>query len=527
MSRAAAVRIQEIDLSTRVASFAGAYGAICIPVKKGAKSEPELVISDKNFLDIFTPNSRVEVGYDLGYFSALAYLERSDKLWVQGVMKDASFAGAVVNKTIANAELPASPAIADVAQYAFSGTEAEMLIYGSSVGAWGNDIGIKILTNASDSDNVPELDSFRIQVFKKGFEGSPVEEFFCSRTQGKKDGYGNNMFVEDVLKASNYIRAVNNPAVTGDPALQATILYLGSGTDGLAVTDSEMISAAQTAFSNVEDLPVTLLMDAGWATAAYGVALDSIAKSRMDCVAILSTPYAAEVAANFISSLSEYRKTTLNLNSSYSGLYTPHLKIRDRFNDREIFVSPDGYVAGSISFNSNNSEIWFPPAGFRRGLLNVVGVSRKLESGNLDVLSKMQVNPIRQTKGRGIVIWGQKTLLARPSALDRMNVRLLLILIEPALKEFAEDYLFEFNDSPTRSEISVKIDSYMSGIKGRRGVYDYQVICDTSNNTPDVIDNNQLYIDVFIKPNKSIEDIPLRIIITSTGASFSNAAQSI
>ena len=524
MSRAAAVRIQEIDLSTRVASFAGAYGAICIPVKKGAKAEPELVISDKNLLDLFTPNSRVEVGYDLGYFSALAYLERADKLWVQGVMNAGRYAGltlAISSGT--NSAISAN--LTDPAQFSFAGQA--LLIYSSSPGAWGNAIGVKILNNTDDADVVPELDSFRIEVYKSGFEGSPVETFVCSKIQGKKDGFGNNMFIEDVLQASNYIRAINNPAVTTAPKTQSSILYMGMGDDGVAVTDSNMIAAAQNAFSNPEDLPVTLLMDAGWATAAYGVALDSIAKSRMDCVAILSTPYASEIASNFISTLSTYRKTTLNLNSSYSGLYTPHLKITDRFNDREIFVAPDGYVAGSISFNANSSEIWFPPAGFRRGLLNVTGVARKFDGGNLDALYLIQVNPIRQTSGRGIVIWGQKTLLARPSALDRMNVRLLLITIEPALKAFAEDYLFEFNDVPTRSEIQVKIDSYLGGIKGRRGVYDYQVICDTSNNTPDVIDNNQLIIDVFPKPSKSIEDIPMRIIITSTGASFSNAAAAI
>jgi hypothetical protein len=524
MSGAAAVRIQEIDLSTRVASFAGAYGGICIPVKKGAGSEPQLVVSDKNLLDRYTPNSRVEVGYDLGYFSALAYLERADKLWVQGIMKS-GLNGGLKLAISSGTSAALSAGLSDPAQHVF--TTESILIYASSPGKWSDDIGIKLMNNSDDADQVPETDSFRIQVFKKGFEGAPVEEFFCSKVEGQKDGYGTNMYIEDVLKASNYIRAINNPAVTGAPKTQASILYMGAGSDGVAVTDSEMIAGAQAAFSNVDNIPVTLLMDGGWATSAYQVALDAIAKSRMDCVAILSTPYASEIASSFMTDLSTYRKTTLNLNSSYSGLYTPHLKIRDRFNDREIFVAPDGYVAGSISFNANNSEIWFPPAGFRRGLLNVIGVSRRFEQGEMDLLQKMQINPIRQTAGRGIVIWGQKTLLSKPSALDRMNVRLLLITIEPAMKEFAEDYLFEFNDVPTRSEVQVKLDSYLQGIKGRRGLYDFQVICDDSNNTPDVIDNNQLVIDVFIKPTKSAEAIPLRIIITSTGASFSSAAAAV
>jgi phage tail sheath protein FI len=141
----------------------------------------------------------------------------------------------------------------------------------------------------------------------------------------------------------------------------------------------------------------------------------------------------------------------------------------------------------------------------------------------MDILYNNQINPIRYAPGRGIVIWGQKTLLARPSSLDRLNVRLLLIVVEPALKEFLEDYLFEFNDAPTRSEITVKIEGYLENIRGRRGVFTYDVNCDETNNTPTVIDNNELICDVFLQPNKSAEIIPLRIILLSTGASTPQA----
>ena len=336
------------------------------------------------------------------------------------------------------------------------------------------------------------------------------------------------MYVEDVLQSSNYIRALNNDAVAGTvyPKSQSSILFMNDGDDGLAITDSDMISGAN-AFANPDDLNVTLLLDGGYTVPAYQIALDTIAKTRMDCIAILSTPYSDEISANYLTDLVDFRKNELNLNSSYSALYTPHLQIADRFNDRKIYVSPDGYVAGAISFTANSREIWYPVAGFRRGVLNVLGVSRKLQSGELDTLVNVNINPIRFFPGRGIVIWGQKTLLSRPSALQSLNVRLLLIVIEPAIKEFLEDYLFEINDRATRAEIETKISGYLENIKGRRGVFDYDVVCDESNNTGTIIDNNQLVVDVFIKPVRAIEEIPLRIVITSTDVSFTEAAQAI
>lgn len=661
MSGAAAVRVQEIDLSSRVATFEGVFGGIVLKAKKGANRVPRLVTTDKELLDNFTPNGRVEVGYDLAYYSALAYLERANKLYVKGVMKDGLFAGAVVKSVTspfgnaalgtgisdpdafvfddsidqpALSEITKFEAVADTAgsldqtgivlfdedgsvafwidldnagnpapawtsaydrivavgtintndvdtdvaskmqaaidadskfsasvtgneftvtctamgdrddavdegtnftitidqqgQDEIDAADDTLFIYESSPGAWGNDIGFKIITHQDDEDLVPEPDSFLVQVFKSSIPGTPVEQFFCSRILGKLDGFGRNMFVDDVMQASGYIRIKSNSAIAGTvyPKSQATILYMGGGSDGSAVTDSDMVNALQD-FLNPDEVALTIMIDGGNTTPAYQIALDTLVKSRMDCVAILSTPYSAEINNDFMTELKNYRKSTLNLNSSYSALYTPHVLIQDRFNDRQIWVSPDGYVAGSISFNALNTEIWFPPAGFRRGILNVLDVRRRFTTGQMDELYNIGVNPIRFAPGRGIVIWGQKTLSSRPSSLDRLNVRLLLIVIEPALKEFLEEYLFEFNDVGTRTEVTVKIEAYLENIKGRRGIFDYQVVCDDSNNTPQVIDNNQLIVDVFIKPNKSIETIPLRIVIVSTGISFSDAQQAV
>jgi phage tail sheath protein FI len=268
-------------------------------------------------------------------------------------------------------------------------------------------------------------------------------------------------------------------------------------------------------------------MDGGFATPAYGQALDTIAKTRMDSVAILSTPFTAETASDYIGAISDYRKNELNLNSSYAALYTPHVLIQDQFNDREIFVSPDGFVGGTISFTANTREIWFPPAGFRRGVLDVLDVNIQLESGERSILYGIGVNPIKKAPGRGIVIWGQKTLLSRPSLLESLNVRLLLIVISPAMKEFLEDYLFEINDRITRSEVEQKISDYLVDIQSRRGLERFQVICDETNNTPQVIDQKRMIVDVLITPTNSVEDIPLRIVIVSNSTSFADAAQAV
>lgn len=527
---AAAVLMKEIDLTTRVASFAGVYGAIVVPAKKGQTDRPSLVTSDTQFLNRYTPDGAVKVGYDMSYFSALSYLERSNKLWVRRVVNGAFYAGLILKASSsaqANTGIGTGTDLADPTAITFDADDDALLIYGANQGAWANSISIKVVTVVSNPELV-EPDSFQIKVFKSSNLNVPVETHLVSRVQGQKDGRGRNMFVEDVLQSSNYIRAISNPLIAGTvlPKVQNTALAMTDGQDGSAITDSNMVAAAQ-AFKSTGEYPVTILMDGGYSVPAYQIELDTIANLRQDCVAILTTPYDAEVDADYINALVDYRKTTLNLNSSYSGLYTPHLQIQDRFNDRKLWIAPDGHVAGSISFSANNYEIWYPPAGYKRGILNVLDTARRFSDGELDVLQDAGINPVRFKAGKGIVIWGQKTLLARASALDRMNVRLMLIVITPAIKDLLENWLFELGDEAERAIVELKIKSYLEGIKSRKGMYDYDVVCDDTNNSPEDIDANIMNVDVFVKPTKSIEAIPVRIVITPSNISFSTAAGAI
>lgn len=526
---AAAVKLKEVDLSTRVASFEGVYGAMVIPTKKGPMDRPSLVTSDTQFLNRFTPDGTVNVGYDISHFSAIAYLERANKLWVQRVANSAYYSGlALVQSTAsgANAGIPTGSNIVDPTARAF-GADDVVFISGANVGAWGKNIGIKVNTITAKPSLI-EPNSFEIIVYKKSNPNVALETHLVSRVQGQKDGRGRNMYINDVLESSNYIRGFSNVLIAEDvlPKEQTTILYLTDGSDGSAVTDAIMISGAQN-FKSRNKVPVTILMDGGYAVPAYQIALDTIASNRQDCVAILSTPYEAEVDADYLNALTDYRKTDLNLNSSYSALYTPHLQITDRFNDRKIWVSPDGHIGGSISLAANQYEIWYPAAGYTRGVLRVEDTRVRFDDGELDLLYDTGINPIRFTEGKGIVIWGQKTLQARASALDRLNVRLMLIVVEPAIKELLENYLFELNDESVRSIIETKLESYLTVIKARKGISDFDVVCDDTNNTAEDVMANRLIVDVFLKPMYSIEEIPVRVVITPSNISFSDAAGAI
>lgn len=412
-----------------------------------------------------------------------------------------------------------------------------LFFYGANPGAWNNDLYVTTVHypygdeddwSADDqeaADLVKEPDCFLVYIYKKNPDSSITlveDAHLCSRIKGKKDGYGNNVYVEDALEKSDYLRAIDNDAVDSSvyPRNQTSILMLYGGDDGGQVTDTHMLQALDP-ISNRRNIAVTLLLDGGWATAAYQKqGLLSIAEDRRDCFAILSCPIAAEQSSDYLNALLEYRKVELNANSSYGALFTTHLKIQDKFNDRKIYVPPDGYVGAVISETAANYEIWYPPAGPRRGGLNVLDCVRRFTEGEEDTLYDNGINPIDFYPGRGIRVWGQKTLLSRPSALDRINVRLLLIVIEPAIAEFLEDFLFEFNDAMTRALVTSGIESYMENIKSRRGVYAYRVVCSDENNSDVDIDANRLNCWLFVQPVKAAEFIKFTTIITSTGASF-------
>jgi len=377
-------------------------------------------------------------------------------------------------------------------------------------------------------NSVPVANAFVILVFDSDNLNTPVERWVVSRVVGAKDGFGNNIFIEDVLQGSSYIRALNNDSISGTLTIgsQLVALPLAGGDDGSPVTDGALINAISD-FSNSSSYPVTVLMDGGWATAAYGSALSALAAARQDCVPYLSTPHSAEVSENYLNALVNYRSNVLNLNTPYGGLFSPHPLIFDADNDVEINVPPDGYAAAAVSFSAANYEMWFPAAGFKRGNLNVLDLSVRFSDGERDYLYDNGINAFRFYPGKGIIIWGQKTLQSTPSDLDRLNVVLLTVVLIPAIKTVLETFLWELNDDDTRASVVTLLSAYLTTVVANRGLYDFDVVCDKTNNQPSDIDNYIMNVWVFIKPEKSTEYIPLKLVLTSTGVSFTSAAAAL
>lgn len=403
------------------------------------------------------------------------------------------------------------------------GENETLFIYGKYPGKDNNNIGVQIYTYQNYPDTVKEPGAFLIEVYYRG-TGQAIETFLCSRDLTKKDGYGQNIYVENAVASSMYINVLDNPEIDSlvDPVDIIDTTYFGGGSDGDAVTDGIMIAAADL-INNKSSFPIKLLMDGGWTTPNYQRKLDAVAAARKDCLALLSTPYTAENSASYTQEIVNYRKETLNINSYWSALYTPHIQVYDQYNDRNLWIGPSSSAAGIISEISTNIAPWFPPAGLNRGVLNQVSdVKRRFDEAQMDMLADNQINPVAFFAGQGIVLWGQSTLYSRPSALQDLNVMLLITTVMPQIAASLKYYLFEFNDDDTKNQITTIVDDYMGDVKTGRGVLDWQTNVHASDND---VDEGRLYVDLIIKPNRAINEIRFRIVPIKTGASFSVAME--
>jgi phage tail sheath protein FI len=215
------------------------------------------------------------------------------------------------------------------------------------------------------------------------------------------------------------------------------------------------------------------------------------------------------------------------LDSSYGALYHPWVKIFDQFNGGQIFIPPSGHVSAVFSRTARVNETWFAPAGLNRGkLMTAIDLEVRHTRGERDLMYGFNnaVNPIVNIPQRGIYIWGQRTLQRKDSALDRVNVRMLLIELKKALagpRGLLNEYLFEPNDAATRRLVTSGIDSYMADVAARRGVTGWKTVCDETNNTAQRIDRNELWVSLMVKPTRAIEYILLNLAILRTDQSFS------
>ena len=307
-----------------------------------------------------------------------------------------------------------------------------------------------------------------------------------------------------------------------------------SANKGYATTLGDLQTSYQL-FANDADVEVDfLLMGPGLPTKVESQAkanqLISIAESRKDCIATIS-PHRGDVVgqtntATQMNNILEFYSPLSS--SSYAVFDTGWKYAYDRFNNAFVYVPCNPDIAGTMVRTEITSFPWFSPAGVQRGAINdAIKLAYNPSKAQRDNLYGERINPIVNKPGAGIVLFGDKTALGYASAFDRINVRRLFLTVEQSVEAVANAQLFEINDSITRSNFVNAIEPYLRDIQAKRGLYDFVIKCDDSNNTPDIIDNNEFRADIFLKPTKSINYVTLTFVATRTGVDFQEVVGSV
>ena len=472
-----------IDESFGTPALADSVGAIVLNSNKGP-IEVTQVTSRSEFIRLYgEPTNDTPAKHN-----ALRFLRDSSRLNVLRVTVDAVTAEVSVLDGVDGVET--------------------FVVRAANPGAWGNDVSVQFSEGTSDED------TFRISVY---YKEDLVETFDVSKDDTKKDGFGASMYIEDrVNNQSQYIRVEDDASNENDPDLDETFDLEGGSDDTEAPGESEILEGWNY-FENKDEVTANILINGGWAIPAIQNRMIEVAEGRRDAIAVLDIP---EADASSVGDMVDYRQEDLNANTSWAALYGPWVKIYDEYNDREIYIPPSGDAASVYARTSRVAEAWNAPAGFRRGVLSVIDVQTDLSQGDRDTLYEANINPIVDFTGEGIVVWGQKTLQAQASSLDRVNVRRLVIQIENTLEQALRPFVFENNTAFVRENITSLVENFMEDIETRRGVTGFSVICDETNNTPQVIDSNQLVVDLFIKPSRTAEFIRLNTILSPSGVQF-------
>jgi hypothetical protein len=374
------------------------------------------------------------------------------------------------------------------------------------------------------------------------FTGNPgtVLEVFkgLSRATDAKNLDGSTNYYKDVIRdqsqymwpATDRAGASSNTALNIASSTNSTPLTLdfAGGADGAAedaVAFSEL-AFAWDKFRDADSVDVSLLLTGKARGGTNGEQLlnyviDNICEVRKDCV-VFGSPDKSDVVNNLTDIEADVVGFFDSVRSSSYAVFDSGYKYQyDKYNDLYRWIPLNGDIAGLCVNTDNVRDPWFSPAGHNRGnIKNVVRLAWNPTKAQRDMLYKNRINPVVTFNGEGTLLYGDKTGLARPSAFDRINVRRLFIVLEKSIARAAKSTLFEFNDEFTRAQFKNIVEPFLRDVQGRRGIYDFRVVCDETNNTPEVIDSNRFIGDIYIKPAKSINFIQLNFVAVRTGAEF-------
>jgi len=419
---------------------------------------------------------------------------------------------------------------------AMNGATSKLKLIAKNPGNWGNNIEVAI---AKSTDFGMDKQVFEGIALDDLFEYYPVadehgivvrykgeikETYTVSFDETAKDQNNKSMYVETVLNTkSNYLFAKDNTINNNE--IDSYIfsepkgtLMLVNGTDS-AMGQDDLIDAYNVWY-NKEEVDVDIIIGN---ELDNGLSAKSLVNARKDCIAFIGANYAdcvGQKASQVVSNLVAWRKSgALNYNDMFVVAAANYVYVYNKYLDKHVWINVAGHIAGLRAQTSTNRASWWASAGLERGQLkDITKLAFNPDNGKRDILYKNGLNPIVSFAGQGIVMWGQKTLLDKSSSFDRVNVRGLFNTLERSLSKMAKYQVMEFNDTFTRNRIVSMIKPYLGSVKAGRGIQDFLVICDESNNTPDVISRNSLVVDIYIRPTYVAEFIQLRFTNAGTNS---------
>jgi phage tail sheath protein FI len=381
-----------------------------------------------------------------------------------------------------------------------------------------------------------------------GTQNTLLEKFegLSRATDARKFDGSSNYYRTVVNEQSNYVWALTqdindntggvstkqNWTLLGSPISPASAvgervsaIQLSGGVDA-APTDSERWSNGWSLFADADTVDVSLLPLGNASPTLATLIIQNICEKRLDCMAFASpeqTDVENKLPYEALNEIKSFRDSAFNVNTSYAVLDSGWKYQLDTYNNLVRVMPLNADIAGLVARTEFTNEAWFSPAGFNRGQIKgVVKLAYNPTSeAHRDELYTRQVNPVVSFPGEGVILFGDKTMQTRPSAFDRINVRRLFIVLEKAIATASKFFLFEQNDAFTRAQFKNLVVPFLKTVQQRRGITDFKVVCDETNNTGEVIDRNEFVADIFVKPTRSVNFIQLNFIATRTGVDFS------
>ena len=548
------VQVKEIDLTNVVPSVSSTIGAMAGSFTWGPANEVCTVTSETQLVEKF---GKPDANTFESVLSASQFLSYGNNLKVVRAVgtsaRNATVSGTGILTQNAAVFSSQSPAAADWAQARYPGVT-------------GNAVGVSVLTagqtgtawQLSNVEGLPTTsagaaavggsnDEIHLWVYDvngsiTGAAGTVLEYWtYLSQASNVKSSDGSTLYYKDVINAgSQWVHIGNHAAAlseAGNSAAGETFVTVASFFANLTGgIDDNVLSVGETTtayayFADAETMDVNLMFQANSGLSAADTRtlsnfITAKCAARKDAVGFVSPERAATVNATSSAAATAVAAWRTALTStSYGFADSSSLYVYDKYNDVYRWIAASGATAGLTANADLVADAWFSPAGFTRGnVRNVTKLAWNPNQAERDALYKTGVNPIVTFPGQGTVLFGDKTLQSKPSAFDRINVRRLFIVLEKAVSTASKASLFEFNDEFTRAQFRNMVEPFLRDVKGRRGITDFKVICDGTNNTGTIIDTNKFVADIYVKPARSINFITLNFIATRTGVEFSEIA---